>query len=89
MTPAIPPGSLIAVVPLRGEPLAGQVVAYRQRPGGRIVVHRVVGCEADGIRTRGDANASADPHVVAEKDLLGRVVWTSPLLGRLARLLRG
>jgi len=88
MAPTIPPGSLIAVAPLRGEPTAGDVVAYR-RPGVGIVVHRVVGREARGVRTRGDANASLDPFVVAEADLLGRVRWVSPLLGRLVRRLPG
>jgi len=85
----VPAGSVVAVAPLGGEPAVGEIVAYRQRLAGRVIVHRVVGRDADGMRTRGDANASPDPFVVSEDDLLGRVVWASPLLGRLARLLRG
>jgi hypothetical protein len=89
MGSAIPADSLIAVVPLGGEPAAGDVIAYRQREGGGVVVHRVVGREVGGVRTRGDANASSDPLVVADADLLGRVCWVSPLLGRVVRWLRG
>mgnify|MGYP005841465467 CR=1 FL=1 len=89
MGSAVPAGSVVAVAPLQTGPAVGDVVAYWQRPGGRVIVHRVMGRETDGIRTCGDANASPDPRVVAEEDLLGRVVWVSPLLGRLARLLRG
>lgn len=88
MAPTIPAGSLIVVAPLRGDPAPGEVVAYR-RPGVGIVVHRVVGREARGVRTRGDANTLRDPFVVPVADLFGRVCWVSPLLGRLVCRLRG
>lgn len=89
MGSAIPEGSLIAVAALPREPVAGDVVAYRLRQDGRVVVHRIVGSEAGGFRTRGDANARPDPLLVTEADLLGRVRWVSPLLGRVVRRLRG
>ena len=88
MAPAIPPGSLIAVVPLRGEPQPGDVVAYRG-DGGRVIVHRVLRREGSGIVTRGDANDRDDPVPVSPAELIGRVCRVSPLLGRLLIWVRG
>jgi len=89
MAPAIPADSLVAVAPLQGSPRAGDVIAYRDPRGGRVIVHRVVSVGAGGALTRGDANACCDPLPVPEDAWLGRIVWASPILGRLALLLRG
>ncbi|NLD74228.1 MAG: signal peptidase I [Chloroflexi bacterium] len=88
MAPAIPPGSLVAVAPFAGEPQSGDVVVYRG-DGGRVIVHRVLRREGSGIVTRGDANDRDDPAPVSPANLIGRVRWVSPFLGRLLIWVRG
>lgn len=63
MAPALLPGDVVVVAPARpGDPVVGRVVVFTDpaRPG-RTVVHRVEEVLPDGaVRTRGDANPSAD-----------------------------
>jgi signal peptidase I len=77
MCPAVCVGSLVAVRPLEGPVHPGQLVAFRP-PGQRAVfTHRVVAVEADGsFTTKGDAEASPDPWVVAPSGVVGRVAFT-------------
>ena len=81
MYPAIKPGSLILIEPLRqkGKPVPGEIVALKREKG--IVVHRVMkGVIKNGITyyiTRGDSNSNKDTPVRIEK-ILGRVVKSEP-----------
>jgi signal peptidase I len=77
MCPAVCVGSLVAVRPLEGPVRPGELVAFRP-PGQRAVfTHRVVAVEADGsFTTKGDAESSPDPWVVAPSDVVGRVAFT-------------
>jgi signal peptidase I len=81
MYPAIKPGSLILIEPLRqkGKPVAGEIVAIKRETG--LVVHRVVKrMMKDGIEyfvTRGDSNSMADNPVTLDK-IAGRVVKSEP-----------
>jgi signal peptidase I len=77
MCPAVCVGSLVAVRPLEGPVHPGELVAFRP-PGQRAVfTHRVVAVEADGsFTTKGDAEASPDPWLVAPSDVVGRVAFT-------------
>ncbi len=81
MYPAIKPGSLILVEPLKqkGKPVPGEIVALKRETG--LVVHRVVKrLMKDGIeyyQTRGDSNSMADTPVTIEK-IAGRVVKSEP-----------
>jgi len=52
----------------------GDVVLFRR--AGRLVVHRVLACSADGVLTQGDALAQPDPPV-DPSDVLGRAVGLS------------
>lgn len=54
----------------------GDVVVFRS-PGDheRLIVHRVVHVDANGLRTRGDNNDHADPWTLAGNDILGRVKY--------------
>ncbi len=71
MAPSAPAGSLVLTVPVAGEDVAvGDVLAFRppapyEVVDGRPVLHRVAEVDADAeqpwMRTRGDANAQADP----------------------------
>jgi signal peptidase I len=81
MYPAIKPGSLILIEPLKkkGKPLPGEIIAIKREKG--IVVHRVVKrVITNGISyyiTRGDSNANKDNPVTIEK-IVGRVVKSEP-----------
>jgi len=74
-------GSLVfdEQVPL-GQLEVGDVVTFRVPDGGERVTRRVVSIGDDGVRTRGDAVAAADPWRVAPADV-ERVAFALPLLG--------
>ncbi|MER3601127.1 MAG: signal peptidase I [Nitrososphaerota archaeon] len=58
----------------------GDIIVFRKPcvlPGGQcpeeVIVHRVVGIEGGGLRTKGDNNAAPDPWVVTSSDYIGLV----------------
>lgn len=81
MYPAIKPGSLIIIEPLKvkGNPVVGEIIAIRREKG--LVVHRLIKIVIkDGTRTyiaRGDSNAYADAPIPVER-ISGRVVKAEP-----------
>src|SRR5512147_327506 len=81
MYPAIKPGSLLLVEPLKqkGKPQPGEIVALKRETG--MVVHRVVKRYIkDGTEyfvTRGDSNSMADSPVTIDR-IAGRVVKSEP-----------
>ncbi len=83
MEPALPAGSIIYVE--KTEPdtvLAGDIIAYNA--GDAVITHRVVEnrfVEGEFI-TKGDANPQEDFTRVQYADLVGRVKYHFPLLGR-------
>lgn len=91
MQPALPLGALALLeggVP--GELRIGDVVTFRTG-NGTLVTHRIVQLvDLDAtpyIRTKGDANADPDPVLTARSAIVGRVAWTLPGAGYVARLL--
>jgi signal peptidase I len=77
MCPAVCVGSLVAVRPLEGRVHPGELVAFRPPGQGAVFTHRVVAVEADGsFTTKGDAETSPDPWVVAPSGVVGRVAFT-------------
>lgn len=56
---------------------------------GAVNTHRVVSIETDGNNyryiTKGDANNVVDRYDVDSRDLLGKVVWSSLILGKIVR----
>ena len=88
MRPAVPAGSL--VVASRVDPAAvqaGEIVTFRHSTAPSTpVTHRVVKVlrEANGtvnLMTKGDANATADPEVVATDLPVSRMVFSVPWAG--------
>ena len=81
MYPAIKPGSLILIEPLRrkGNPVRGEIVALKRENG--LVVHRVTKrVIKNGITyyvTRGDSNSTTDSPVTIDK-IAGRIVKSEP-----------
>ncbi|WP_049936525.1 signal peptidase I [Haloplanus natans] len=92
MTPAIAPGDVVIVdsVPARSVAV-GDVIVFEQRSGDAIpITHRVIDVErpADAppsFRTKGDANEDADLTPVTPDRLVGRVVFTIPLIGHVVQ----
>ena len=67
--------------------VVGDVLVFRH--GSEVLVHRSVLKQDGGFRTKGDANPFDDGFLVAPADILGKVVFRIPLLGRLALGLDG
>jgi len=84
MLPLIRPGDKVHVGPPRNSGVrVGDVVAVRAAPGGRLVVHRVVGRKGEGVVLHGD-NAARTDGTFDERDVIavvdsvrreGRNVW--------------
>ena len=71
----------------------GDVISfYSMDPAldGAVNTHRVVAVENEGegclYKTKGDANNVADAYEVPSEYLLGKVIWSSLILGKLSRL---
>ncbi|MCL1859306.1 MAG: signal peptidase I [Oscillospiraceae bacterium] len=93
MSPAISAGSLIFVREVRAEKikLNDVLTFYESEDTNTITTHRVVGIDIKDSGyvyiTRGDANNIDDPPVLY-KNVIGRVVFSLPLLGFLPNLLK-
>jgi signal peptidase I len=88
MEPAIALGSVAIVEPVDASALhPGDVASMRVPGASAVVTHRIVRIvsRSDGqwIEARGDANASADPVLVPETAIIGRVQIVIPLAGRI------
>jgi signal peptidase len=94
MSPRIPPGSLVVVVPQRTDRVrAGDVIVFNAPDDGRVVTHRVVEVVDDGgsvvLRTKGDANMAADrERVHINSKITWRVRAVVPRMGTGVRLVR-
>jgi signal peptidase len=86
MSPTYPVGSLLVVCQIDASDVrAGMPIVFEDplEPG-RLVTHRVVGPvpdDASAFRTRGDANAAADPAAVPARLVRGKVLWSVAGLG--------
>lgn len=50
--------------------------------GENLVTHRIVGEQDGGFVTRGDANNTCDAELLSEDNIVGRVVWVIPKVGK-------
>lgn len=95
MEPTIPVDSLVVVKRVEAEKIKEDDVIsfYSQDPslGGFVNTHRVFSVENSqgnlSFTTKGDANHGPDRYGVASKDLIGKVVYVSPVIGKAVRLL--
>jgi len=86
MNPIYYQGDLVVVVKADTYRL-GQIVAYRLPAEHVVVLHRIVGGDADGFVMKGDNNQSIDPTHPAAAQVVGRAVVHVPHGGRwLSRL---
>lgn len=94
MEPDIPVGSLIVVEQTPVQELQpGDVISFYSRDPsleGAVNTHRIVDMAKEGeeylFQTKGDANNVADRYITQEEDVIGKVIFTSLILGKLIRL---
>jgi signal peptidase len=95
MEPTIPTDALIITQKTpAGDLSVGDVISFYSRDpalSGSVNTHRIVAIEQDGnqyyFTTKGDANNVDDIYTTLEEDLIGRVVYSSVVLGKAVRLL--
>ena len=95
MEPAIETDSLIVVKRVEASEIKiGDVISFfSQDPahGGAVNTHRVTAIEQNGEEwnfvTKGDANQLEDKYVTSSKDLIGKVVYVSHVMGIIVHLL--
>lgn len=92
MEPIYPVGSLVVVRPVDPSDVrVGMAIAFAPDDGPTLVTHRVVEVinQPSGLsfRTKGDANATADPHPVPARAVRGRAAWAVPRLGTVVQWL--
>lgn len=90
MEPAIPVGSAVYVAAVAPEEIQdGDVIAFLSNDS--VITHRVVRnrlVEGEFV-TRGDANDAEDMHPIEYEDLIGRVEYHIPFIGKLMVLYTG
>ena len=91
MQPAIPLGAVVVTQPVDPAAIAVGDVISIHAISGVVYTHRVIAIDelagAVAFQTQGDANATPDPALVPAGAVMGRVVFTVPLLGYLLALL--
>lgn len=91
MEPTMPIGSAVVVEPVDPGKLAvGDVVSLRSGEHGALFTHRIIRiAQRDGriwLETKGDANAEPDPSLTPASAVIGREIFTLPLVGYLISL---
>lgn len=95
MRPAMPPGTLVVVKPVKGEDVAiGDVVTYQLKSGEpTVVTHRVVAMNSfQGkpiFQTQGDANNAPDEKWVRQVQIRGVAWYAVPYLGYVTSAITG
>ena len=95
MEPNIPVDSLIIVKRVQPSELEiGDVISfYSKDPAlkGAVNTHRIVAIEKSNgeylFKTKGDANRLEDDYATLQKDVIGKVIYSSKTLGKMVRLL--
>jgi signal peptidase len=82
MTPTLRPGDAVLDGPPPASLAVGDVITFGVRSApDSVVTHRVNAIDADGIKTKGDANPAADLWTVKPADVVGTKVATLPYTG--------
>jgi signal peptidase len=88
MVPAIGVGSVVAIKPVNPDNLeVGDIICYRFSET-TSVTHRIIEVNDEGFITKGDANEDPDQLAVKKEDVIGKVVFTLPLIGYLSSFTR-
>lgn len=85
MSPAYPVNSLVIVKDTAPEEIEiGDTVTYVLNADGVLVTHRVIGIDSENetFTTKGDANGVADPNPVLWGNVVGKVIFHIPYIGK-------
>lgn len=63
-----------------GEPEVGDIVIYNS-PRSYTIIHRVIEVRDEGYVVKGDNNGVPDPLVVRKDQIVGKALFSAPLLG--------
>jgi len=81
MEPVLHRGDLVLI--RRGKQLgAGEIGAYRQSLDNQVIVHRVTGVQGGRLVFKGDNNAWTDTDTPTQAQVIGKVWFRAPQLGR-------
>lgn len=86
MTPALTANDIVCVYPVSFESLnKGDIITYVIDDKGTTVTHRIVGIDENNktVQTKGDNNEYPDVELVEEENIIGRIVFKIPILGKL------
>ena len=73
MSPFIKDGDVLTIIPLQKScPCFGDVVVFTHPHTGKIIIHRIIGKNADFYRTKGD-NASQEDGTISREAIMGQV----------------
>lgn len=88
MEPAYHTGSVLVVDRnQRNEVQIGDTIAFKN--GDAYIAHRIVRKEKQGYVTKGDANATPDPWIIATNNVKGKVIMSIPFLGYVFKFISG
>jgi len=87
MCPGACVGSLVVDDPPGGTYRAGELISFQPPGSSETYTHRIISVEGGVIRTKGDANLSADPWTLTASQVTGRVDFTLWGAGWLYRVL--
>ena len=86
MVPTLAVDDMVYVYPVLFESLnKGDVIAYVIDDKGTTITHRIISIDADNktVQTKGDNNEYPDIEPVEEENIIGKMVFKIPLLGKL------
>ena len=78
MEPNLHVGDLLVMA--KADYQVGDIAAYL-RPGGILIIHRIIEISPEGYTFKGDHNNAPDPQVVAPQQIIGKVRLAVPMLG--------
>ncbi len=78
MVPTLDPGDLVVDRPARGDFHVGDIITFRHGQGNDLVTHRIVEITPQGIKTKGDANRTADAWTIPDDFVVGVVAFHIP-----------
>lgn len=86
MTPVLTVNDIVCAYPVPFESLnKGDIITYVIDNKGTTVTHRIVSIDEDNraVQTKGDNNEYPDIEPVEEENIIGKMVFKIPLLGKL------
>jgi len=92
MEPKLKVGSVVVTRPVKAEEIkVGDIITFYSPLKERLTSHRVVAVEQGSsfdFRTKGDASEDADPFLVPDQNVVGKVCFAIPWLGYVTQFVK-